>query len=81
MKEKDKKIIKDIIDGMHCPKDFLCAESGFEKLCKAKDVGLENHLLCLVKNQVYPCKFILRFDNTNFCHCPLRVYIAKKIEK
>ena len=86
MKEEDKKRIIDIIDGMHCPKDFLCVEFGFERLCKVKDIGSENHLLCLhnkknIIKQVYPCIFTIRCDNTNFCQCPLRVYIAKKLKK
>jgi hypothetical protein len=50
MKAKVSKKIEEIMDGMKCPKDFRCAESGFEGLCKAEDIGLENHLLCLEDN-------------------------------
>jgi hypothetical protein len=50
MKAEVSKKIEEIMAGMKCPKDFRCAESGFERLCKAEDIGLENHLLCLEDN-------------------------------
>jgi len=37
MKEEDKKNIEEIISGLKCEKNFKCADSGFEILCKAKD--------------------------------------------
>jgi hypothetical protein len=36
MKAKVSKKIEEIMDGMKCPKDFRCAESGFERLCKVE---------------------------------------------
>ena len=46
MKAEVSKKIEEIMAGMKCPKDFRCADSGFERLCRAEDIGLENHLLC-----------------------------------
>ncbi len=80
MKDEDKKKIEEIIAGMKCPKNFKCAEHGFEKLCRAKDFGVENYLDCLEKNP-YECPFALSFGYGYLCQCPLRVYLAKKIKK
>ncbi len=44
-----KKEVERIINTMECPKDFICYKSGFEDLCKARDVGLEAYLECQEK--------------------------------
>jgi hypothetical protein len=75
-----KKEIKEIIGQMQCPKDFICAKNGFEHLCKAKDFGLEKYLDCLEESPS-KCKFALSFGKGYLCHCPLRVYISKKLKK
>ncbi len=80
MKEEDRKKIEEIMAGMQCPKDFQCAESGFERLCKAKDYGLESYLECLEENP-YNCPFSLSFGYDHFCKCPLRVYLSKELNK
>ena len=80
MKEEDRKRIKDIIGQMQCPKNFKCANSGFDNLCRARDFGLENYLECLEANPS-ECRFALPFGSTHFCQCPLRVYVSKKIKK
>ena len=80
MKEGDRKKIEAIIGKMQCPKDFKCAESGFNNLCKAEDQGIENYLECLEASPL-TCKFALSFGNGHYCQCPLRVYLAKKLHK
>ena len=80
MEEEHKKQIEKIISGMECPKDFTCYKSGFEDLCKAKDIGIESFLECLEENP-RDCKFLLSFGYGYLCHCPLRCYIAKKLRK
>ncbi|MHC4195852.1 MAG: hypothetical protein ACYSYU_06770 [Planctomycetota bacterium] len=80
MDEKDKKAIEEILGRMQCPKNFKCAESNFEVLCKAKDIGMESHLECLEPNRPR-CKFSLPFGYSYFCTCPLRVYLSKKLKK
>jgi len=40
MGEEEKKKIEEIIGRLKCPKDFVCAQSEFERLCKARDIGL-----------------------------------------
>lgn len=75
-----KKEIEKIIGQIKCPKDFKCYESGFQVLCKARDVGLETHLECL-EAEPYECEFSVRFGGLYYCHCPLRVYLAKKLHR
>jgi hypothetical protein len=80
MKDGDRKKIEEIMAGMQCPKNFRCSEGGFEHLCKATDIGLDNYLNCLEKNPAN-CPFALSFALRPFCQCPLRVYLAKKLKK
>lgn len=83
MKEEDRKKIQEIIDSMQCPKNFRCAESGFENLCRAKDFGDEQRLHCL-EGTSEPCSFAVSYDfgiKILFCQCPLRVYLAKNLNK
>jgi hypothetical protein len=79
MEEKDRKRIQELMAGMKCPKDFKCADTGFEHLCKAKDFGLDSYLECLEENP-RNCQFYLPFGYGNFCQCSLRVYLAKKLK-
>jgi len=80
MREEDRKRIKEIIGQMQCPKDFKCANSGFENLCKTQDLGLETFLECLEEDPSN-CKFAIFFGDAFFCQCPLRVYLAKTCKK
>lgn len=75
-----KKELEKIIDDLQCPKDFECYKSGFEILCKAKNIGLESYLECL-EGDARDCKFSFPFADTYFCKCPLRIYIANKLKK
>lgn len=72
--------IEDIIDGLRCPKDFVCYKSGLTDICKAKDIGLDSFLVCLECNSL-DCKFSIFFGKLYFCQCPLRVYISKRLNK
>lgn len=65
---------------MSCPKDFACYASGFENLCRAKDIGLETYLGCLDENP-QACKFSLFFGYSCYGESPLRVYLLKKLKK
>lgn len=80
MDEKTKKELEEIIDGMECPKDFVCYRSGFENLCRAKDVGVELFLECLEETPEN-CKFSIMIGHSYLCQCPLRYYIFKKLNK
>jgi len=72
--------IEDLIDGLRCPNEFICYKSGFEKLSRVRDFGLESFLECLDGNSV-KCKFSVYFGNIYFCQCPLRIYIWRQLKK
>jgi len=80
MKEEIQKKIETLIGNMECPKGFKCAESGFETLCRANDIGMETFLECFEEDN-QECKFAVFFANSYYCKCPLRVYIAKNLKK
>jgi len=80
MKEDDRKKIEEIIGQLSCPKNFKCAASSFDNLCKAKDIGIDTHLLCQDSSSFW-CRFSLKFDQEYFCSCPLRIYLAKQLGK
>jgi len=62
--------IDEIRKRMKCRKGFQCAESVFKKLCKAKDVGLKRHLLCLEDGST-SCDFSLFVEKNTIAraHC------------
>lgn len=78
---KHKEKIEQITADMNCPKDFECYKSGFDNLCKAKDNGIDGYAACLEDDINCNCGFRIRFGHGVLCHCPLRVYVAKNIEK
>jgi hypothetical protein len=80
LKDEDLEKIEAIIGKMSCPKMFKCADSGFEKLCKARDFGVESYLDCLDEKSS-ECPFALPFGEGYLCQCPLRVFLAKKHNK
>jgi hypothetical protein len=80
--EKDlQKQIEEIINRHKCPKDLVCYTSGFRNLCKAKDIGLESFVMCLMPPDSPACKFSVDFGGAFFCKCPLRVHICRKLKK
>jgi hypothetical protein len=78
MDETVRQRIDEIMGGMDCPKHFMCVEGGFEHICKAEDIDLDDHLVCLDEHPGR-CVFALPFGLAHFCRCPLRVYIARNV--
>ncbi len=76
MTDDFEKEIEGIIGQMKCPKGFICYKSGFKKLCKARDFGIENYLECL-EDDPQDCKFSIAYGELHFCKCPLRYYLVK----
>lgn len=78
--EEQKSQIEEICFNMNCPNDFQCYKSGFSRLCKARDIGMETFIECLEeKPETKPFSF--SFGDKFFCKCPLRVYIAKEFNR
>jgi hypothetical protein len=71
--------VSEIRKRMKCCKAFQCAESGFKRLCQAKDVGLRRHLLCLEIGAA-SCDFSLFVEKKYYCACPLRVYLIRNLQ-
>ena len=72
--------IEKIIGEINCTKGFKCYESGFKILCKAKDIGIDSFLECLERDP-NACQFSFPFGITHLCRCPIRVYVANKMNK
>lgn len=75
-----KQKIEEIIGQMSCPKDFRCAENGFENLCLAEDHGLKENLVCY-EEKPRECVFAFRYACSYLCRCPLRIYLARELGK
>ena len=74
------KEIEIIMKVLECPKDFVCYKSGFKRLCRAEDIGLQSFLQCLEMNPL-DCKFSLEYGGLFICRCPLRKRIKKNLKK
>jgi len=74
--------IEQIMAQMECAKDFVCYKSGFKKVCKARDGGLEGYIWCLEERMTArDCDYSLSFGEGMLCKCPLRIYLAKRLGK
>ena len=80
MDKEFRKQIEEITEGMDCAKDFECCEGNFANVCRAKDIGIESFLECLEENS-QDCEFAIPFGDAFFCKCPVRMIIAKKLNK
>ncbi|MHC4641228.1 MAG: hypothetical protein ACYS32_06255 [Planctomycetota bacterium] len=80
MNEKLRKQLVEIIGSMECSKNFKCCEDDFANVCRAKDVGMESFLECL-EEKPQKCEFAISFGYSYLCKCPLRVNIAKRLNK
>ena len=72
--------LQEIIADLSCPKDFQCYKSGFQVLCKARDIGLQTFVECL---EEHPCNCTFSFSlyGWNYCRCPVRVYVVKNLKR
>ena len=70
--------IKKILGSMSCSQDFRCMKAGYQDVCKAKDIGLDNYLKCL-EPEPWECEFATQCRSSVLCKCPLRVYLTKNV--
>ncbi len=75
-----RKTIEEIMGKLQCPGNFKCAESGFEVLCKARRIGMEDYLECL-EERSSTCKFAMPSRDKLLCQCPVRRYVFEKLGK
>jgi hypothetical protein len=79
MEQNYKREIEEIVSQTPCPKNFRCYEQGFRDLCPVRDIGLELFVICL-DSSPNGCTFSVRYGYSNYCRCPLRVYVAKQFK-
>ncbi|MFC1490326.1 hypothetical protein ACFL6K_03860 [Candidatus Latescibacterota bacterium] len=63
-----------------CPQNLKCLDSGFENLCKCRDIGVEDFLECLEPKETL-CDFKMAFGNGYICKCKIRLFIKKNYQK
>jgi hypothetical protein len=80
MEQKVKETIEEIMGELRCPSNFKCAESGFEVLCRARHIGMDDYLECLEPDPTR-CKFASPLLDGYRCRCPVRVYVFEKLKK
>ena len=80
LQEDMQKDIEEMMNGLQCPKDFMCYKSGFKVLCKAEDMGLKSFIACLGPDPS-ECTCSISYGGLFFCQCPIRVYVAKHFKK
>ena len=69
-----------IIGELRCPKNYHCYRTKYQKLCKAEFVEKLKVVNCLEEDS-QGCIFSLLYKDAYYCQCPLRNYIAEKIER
>jgi hypothetical protein len=72
--------VEKAINGLRLPKDFKWFKPGFGFTCKARDIGLGSFAECLEKDS-FMCPFSVSFDDSYYCKCFPRVYIASELKK
>ena len=72
--------IKEIVGGITCPKDFLCATAKSDPLFNTEDSGLASLLVCLEK-KMHACTFARTSGERFLCKCPLRLYLNSELKK
>ena len=60
----------------HCPHDFPCYKSDFEKLSRIRMCADGNVIECLEQDPQF-CEHGMSFGYSYLCICPMRKYIAK----
>ena len=72
--------IEQLIATFKCPLDYKCYKSNFEEICDAVIIG-NGELVECVDNNASNCQLSSPFGEGYFCSCPLRAYIARKLNK
>jgi uncharacterized protein (UPF0335 family) len=72
--------VTEIIGGLRCPKNYHCYKTQYKELCKAEFIENLKIMNCLEEDS-QGCIFSLLYKDAYYCQCPLRNYIAEKIEQ
>ena len=77
--DRDMKVVG-FMGELKCPKDYQCYKKRYEELCKTEFFGETKILHCL-EEEPQSCTFSLSYQDTYYCQCPLRNFIAEEIGK
>ena len=80
MEQTSFKALREISKDIHCSKKLICLTSELKNLCKAEDIGIKDIIKCLYETP-QSCDFVIPFGSGFYCKCPVRVYIAKNLNK
>ena len=72
--------VEGITNGLRCPRDFQCYQSGFEDLPRSRLIAGGRLVECL-ENCRNPCSFAVHFGSGAFCECPLLNYVLKTLRR
>ncbi len=72
--------IREILGGITCPKDFLCATVKSDPFFETDDSGVTSLLVCLGK-KMQACNFSYTSGERFLCKCPLRLYLKSELKK
>lgn len=72
--------IEELARSIKCSKNLGCITSSFDAPCRARDIGLQNNLVCLEESGL-GCGYQMSVAVGQFCQCPVRVYIGKTLNK
>ncbi|MFO7967163.1 MAG: hypothetical protein R6U44_06160 [Archaeoglobaceae archaeon] len=75
--------IEEIMENMDCPKDFACYKANFENLCKFEELCIEDYVECgsSCNESLTICPSRFDFGGSYLCSCPLRVFVAKRLNR
>ncbi|UCE50698.1 MAG: hypothetical protein JSW47_11135 [Phycisphaerales bacterium] len=78
--QENKQQIEEIIQTMHCPRDFECYKSDFQNIGEVGIVGDAEMLEC-IEPRGRTCEFGSPRGLGTICTCPLRNYVARNFRR
>ena len=79
--EDDIERIKQIMQKMKCSKNFKCYKSNFDNVCKVKATEHGDYFEIQEEKPLHICEYAIHFGFKHYCHCPLRIFVARTLEK
>ena len=80
MEAQERQKLEELKSHVACSKNFACVSSKFKNLCRA-EYKLETNELECKEESPNSCNFSFHQDGRMICHCDLRIYIEKNLDK
>ena len=78
--ENRREIERVIAETVLCKRDLACYNSNFQDVAKGTVINGGQAVECLEKG-AKTCNYSIPFGLSYFCNCPMRQYIAQKLNK